>query len=318
MAYAVYPLTSHIKDPGSVRCYCRLMGSGESSAAHTTLRSAIFVWVVGIVAIALIAGVDYLSGTELRTFPLYYAPISFVAWHRGRRAALVAAALCAGSWFSSNFFAGLQYSQAWIWIANTLVQGVSFATVGILIATLRAGLLRERSLSRADPLTSLLNGRAFYDDAQRLLALCRRKGRPITIAYIDLDNFKSINDRSGHQAGDDLLCRVADKLRSSVRPSDLVARLGGDEFVILLPEVNSQEAALTVDRLRSLLPDAVTSSHGPITASIGAVTFIEAPDDVEDMVREADSRMYLAKSSGKNRVHLDVAGLAAERSRAFD
>ena len=79
--------------------------------------------------------------------------------------ALAAAALCAASWCGSNLLAGLRFSHAWIWIANTLVQSVSFATVGILIASLRATLIREKELSRTDPLTSLLNGRAFYEDA---------------------------------------------------------------------------------------------------------------------------------------------------------
>jgi diguanylate cyclase (GGDEF)-like protein len=283
----------------------------DTTAIPRATERTAFVWIGGGLGIVLIGGVDYFSGIELRVFPLYYVPISLVAWHRGRRGAVIVAVLCAMSWFASNALAGLRFSYAGFWAANTLVQGLSFATVGLLIATLRRALMHERALSRVDPLTALLNTRAFYEEARRLLALCRRKQRPITVAYIDLDNFKAINDRYGHQAGDDLLCRVAGRLRASIRPSDILARLGGDEFAVMLPEVNPHEAAAAVERLRSLLADTLASSPIPITGSIGGVTFITAPDDVEYMVRQADSRMYVAKRMGKNRIHLEVADQAS-------
>ncbi len=279
-----------------------------SNAPSLTATSALSVWSASLLGVVVIGSVDYLSGTELRVYPLYFAPVSLVAWYTGRSGALVVSALCAVSWFGSNFLAGLQYSSQAIWVANTLVQGSSFAIVGLLIATLRAALMREQGLSRTDPLTSLLNGRAFYEEGDRLLALCRRKGRPITIAYLDLDNFKTVNDERGHQAGDDLLCRVAALLQASIRPSDLAARLGGDEFAVLLPEVGPPDAAVMLERLRSLLADALGSNQPPVSGSIGGVTFVTAPDSVEAMVHQADSRMYIAKTTGKNRVQLEIAG----------
>ena len=168
--------------------------------------------------------------------------------------------------------------------------------------------MREQGLSRTDPLTSLLNSRAFYEEGDRLLALCRRKGRPITMAYLDLDNFKAVNDERGHQAGDDLLRRVAALLQASIRPSDLAARLGGDEFAVLLPEVGAPDAAVMLERLRSLLADTLGANQPSVSSSIGGVTFVTAPGSVEEMVHQADSRMYLAKTTGKNRVQLEIAG----------
>lgn len=273
-----------------------------------TVRNPLSVWIAGVLVIGFIGIVDYLSGAELRVFPLYYAPISFIAWYRGRSSAMAAAALSAMVWLISNLLAGLSFSDPGIVVANTLMQGASFAIVGFLIATLRVALLRERELSRTDPLTSLLNTRAFYEEASRVLALCRRKGRPVTAAYIDLDNFKAVNDGLGHQAGDDLLRDTAELLRTSVRPSDLSARLGGDEFAVLLPEVGPHEATATLERLRSLLADTFASSTCSVSCSVGGVTFMSAPDDVENMVRQIDSAMYLAKTAGKNRVHHVVAG----------
>ncbi len=268
----------------------------------------------GLVALGIVAigSIDYVTGTEIRIFPLYYAPISFAAWYGGRSGALVAAALCALAWLGSNFLAGLHFSSSGIWVANTLVQGLSFAIIGLLMARLRAGLMRERGLSRTDSLTALANSRGFYADAGRILARCRHSGRPITVAYVDLDDFKTVNDRLGHEAGDDLLRGVAEHLRAAIRPGDLSARLGGDEFALLLPEVGPDDAAVILERLRSSFAGMDTKDEGRVTVSIGGVTFFAVPESVEQMVHRADAQMYRAKATGKNSVQLEVVGRIGE------
>ena len=271
------------------------------------------VWGAALAGIVLIGAIDYASGVEVRTFPLYYGPISLLAWHYGRRAATAAAGVCAAAWLASNLLAGLQYSMTGIWVINTVVQGASFAIVGLLIAVLRDRTIRERTLSRIDPLTQLLNSRGFYEDAQGLLSLCRRKAYPLTIAYIDLDDFKDVNDRLGHRAGDELLRTVGRLLSESVRPSDLRARLGGDEFALLLPDADSRDAAAMLERLRALLASSLASGPVPVTGSIGAVTFVTAPPDVEQMVHEADAAMYAAKGGGGNQVHVTVMAAGTAR-----
>lgn len=280
--------------------------SGPASTLTATTRW--LVWVAAVLGVAAIGSVDFVSGVELRVFPLYYLPIALSAWFFGRPGALITVALCTAAWLASNIMAGLQFSHEGIWVANAIMQAVSFAVTGLLIAALRSGLAREQQLSRADSLTALLNGRAFYEEAARVVALCRRKERPVTVAYIDLDNFKSVNDRLGHQAGDALLRRVADLLRVSIRPSDVCARLGGDEFVVLLPEVGRQEGAVALERLRGLLATALAGHAPSVTASIGAVTFVTMPASLEEIVHASDLLMYGAKQAGKNRVHLEVVG----------
>ncbi len=263
-------------------------------------------WFTGVITIAIIGWVDFSSGTELRVFPLYYLPISLLAWQAGRAGAVIGAALSALVWAESNLLAGLHFSYEGVWVANTVFQGVSFATVGYLIASLRAGMIRERALSRIDPLTGLLNRRAFQEEAASILALCRRKGRPATLAYVDLDDFKIVNDTRGHRAGDDLLRKVAGLMRASIRPSDLCSRLGGDEFAILLSDADSREAQVALERVRFLLSEDTATNRPPVTATIGAVTFVTVPENLETMLSRADATMYAAKAEGKNRLRLGV------------
>src|SRR6185312_6159583 len=105
-------------------------------------------------------------------------------------------------------------------------------------------------LARIDALTGVANGRTFYDLARVELCRFQRTGRPFTVAYLDLDNFKQVNDRLGHPAGDDLLRRVAQVLRDNTRVLDVPARLGGDEFALLLPETDAEDALPVLSKLR--------------------------------------------------------------------
>lgn len=263
-------------------------------------------WAAAAALILIVGWFDFFSGTELRVFPLYYAPISLLAWNVGRAGSLVAAFVSSLAWLGGNVLAGMHFSTPGVWIANTLVLAASFAVVGTLIASLKEALIRERALSRTDPLTALLNSRAFYEDGERILALCQRKQRPVAVAYLDLDNFKGVNDTLGHQAGDSLLRSVADVLGASTRPSDVCARLGGDEFVLLLAEADPEEATAAVERVRTLLSARLASVSVPVGCSLGLVAFRKAPESMEKMIRAADSLMYDAKAAGKGRLQVKV------------
>lgn len=267
-------------------------------------RPAAFV--VTLLSLLTIAVVDFQSGVELRTFPLYYAPIALSAWHFGRRGALAAAVLASVGWYVSNQLAGLQYTRPFFWAFNTVVQGASFAIVGWLVATLRQSQLRERELGRNDALTGLPNRRALYEDGSRMLELCRRTRRPVTLAYIDLDYFKTVNDRDGHAAGDRLLQTVAQALRSETRAADLPARMGGDEFATLFPELGPEEVGPVIARLHNTLTRALAETANGVTASVGVVTFLTPPTDLEPMVQAADALMYRAKQQGRNQLCREV------------
>ena len=161
---------------------------------------------------------------------------------------------------------------------------------------------QEKRLSRLDPLTGLANRRAFYEGAELERQRAVRYGRNLSMAYIDLDNFKQANDQFGHEAGDQVLVTVANILRSDLRPSDLAVRLGGDEFAVLLPEADELGARRATSKLHGLLTQAMQDNNWPVTVSMGVVTFNSIPETVDQMVHKADELMYTVKHGGKNRI----------------
>jgi diguanylate cyclase (GGDEF)-like protein len=248
----------------------------------------------------LVAIVDYATGVELRVFPLYFLPVLAVSLRLGQGPGLVAAAACALAWEVSNHLAGMRDSRPVITVANLVVMAVAFAAVALLGASQRRWLERERALSRTDGLTGLLNGRGFYEAAAAEIARSTRYRHPLTVAYIDLDDFKAVNDRLGHARGDALLVAVARALRRGCRSTDLVARLGGDEFVVLLPETGRAAAEAALSKLRAHVAEAAREAGTPATTSVGSMSFARPPADVETLVHEADGAMYAAKAAGKD------------------
>ena len=165
--------------------------------------------------------------------------------------------------------------------------------------------LEDELLDRAthDPLTGLANRHLFLQELSRTLSNADRRGRPPAVIYIDLDRFKVINDSLGHAVGDRLVEVIADRIRSTIRQSDVAARLGGDEFSVIAREASSLEAWALAGRLLDAIGQPVDLGDATVvvTASIGIV--IGGPaSTAEDMLRDADASMYRAKEAGRNRI----------------
>ena len=157
-----------------------------------------------------------------------------------------------------------------------------------------------RSLSLIDDLTGLYNRRGFADLGEQYLKLARRSGRGVTMVYVDLDRFKTINDSLGHHVGDRALLKVSDILRATFRRSDIIARLGGDEFGVLALEAADESSETLVERLRERVEDFNESSPEPyqLSVSIGMAHHDDDPRvRLEDLVAEADAAMYREKHS---------------------
>jgi diguanylate cyclase (GGDEF)-like protein len=258
-------------------------------------------WIM--VSLALTMGIgllDYVTWQEISLGLFYLIPVSLVTWFVNRRFGIAISAMCAVVWLGTDTLSGLSYSPTVAYYWNASVRLASLLVVTLLLSALRDTLTQERTLSRTDYLTGAVSRRYFYDLLQMELERLSRYTRPFTLIYVDLDNFKKVNDGFGHAVGDELLRTVVDTVRKRLRTIDVIARLGGDEFAILLPETGRREAEVVVSDMHHLLLDAMRGNEWLITFSIGALTCVTVPGTVDDIVRMADQLMYGVKNGGKN------------------
>lgn len=255
-----------------------------------------------LVATAGLGWLDYATGYELSFAVFYLLPVVFAAWFAGRASGVIVSLVSAGVWQYSNYLAGETFSHAAIPYWNAGTRLAFFLIVTLLVTALGRALVRARAMARTDFLTGALNSRAFVQLVEAELTRQRRYPRPLTLVYLDLDNFKAVNDSLGHSAGDTLLRMVADTIGMNLRATDTVARLGGDEFALLMPETDTEAARTIVARLHATLLGEMGRREWPVTVSVGLVTCLEAPASVDALIRLADTQMYLAKQQGKNRI----------------
>jgi len=255
-----------------------------------------------------VAMIHVTTSPEL-TFSIFYLiPVSFATWYAGRGIGVFISGVSAVTWLIADHLAGATYSQPLFHYWNMSVHLGFFLITTFLLAALRKLLEWEAMQARTDPLTRAANRRYFYTLAKTEMNRLARYRRAFTVAYIDVDNFKAINDRFGHHVGDRVLCVVAAKIQKILRKIDTVARLGGDEFAILLSETDYGAAEEVIRKLRDLLLETMRQRSWPVTFSIGAITFNAPPQDVDEMIRLADALMYSVKHNGKNMIRHDVIG----------
>lgn len=224
----------------------------------------------------------------------------------GKNTGLFFATISAISWLAADLFGGHQYSHPAIPYWNMLVRFGFFLIILIILSRLKGTYETVKTLSNVDPLTGVLNGRTFQNQASAEIERARRYGHPFTVAYIDLDNFKAINDRFGHSTGNTVLCTVADTASRNLRATDIVARLGGDEFALLFPETGEDSARAVLSKLQDMVSGSMQANDWPVTLSIGAVTFHKPPGSVDQMLKTADELMYAVKHDGKSRIRHEV------------
>ena len=255
----------------------------------------------GLIGVGVIALLDYETGPDLSLSIFYLIPVGICAWWGG---------------FSHGILLSLAGSLAWslvdslenpamppaIGLWNAIVRAGTLVIVSSLVARVHAGTMRERLLARTDPLTGAANGRTFYEAVVIESERAGRNNRPLTLAYLDLDDFKQLNDKLGHAAGDKALVDLVTLIRPALRSSDVLARLGGDEFALLLPETDAAGAVSLLTRLQTAIAAEMARAGRSVTVSVGAVTFLAPVWDVDRMVQQVDQLMYAAKRRGKNRV----------------
>lgn len=255
------------------------------------------------VAMLLIGVGDYFATNVSLEFSVFFLlPISFFTWFVSRRAGFLASLVAGGINLGVNLSSSIYLKSTEIAYWNTLVWTGFFCLMTFIIADLKFLHHRERELARSDTLTGAATRLAFYEFAGDELNRARRTNQPITLAYLDIDSFKEINDRNGHNLGDKVLHTVAQSICTSIRRTDIVARMGGDEFAMLLPNTSREASSKLLEKVFNVLTVAMSQKSWPVTFSVGAVTFLSAPESVERMIERADQTMYSVKQSGKNRL----------------
>jgi diguanylate cyclase (GGDEF)-like protein len=260
------------------------------------------LWItIGLSLLCAVGLLDYLTGYELSFALFYLFPIALVTWFTNGKIGVVIAFVSAAIWLTADVLAGQVYAHKVIFLWNTAIR-LGFFLLTVLSLRLGKTLERERALARSDYVTGAVNARFFRDLAQREIDRSARYLHPFTIAYIDVDNFKAINDAFGHATGDKVLSAVADSMQQHLRKTDVVARVGGDEFVILLPEVGTEVAQAVISKMRHRLSEEMQHKSWPVTFSIGVLTFTAVPLSADEMLSMADKMMYTVKNSGKNNI----------------
>ena len=249
-----------------------------------------------------ISVLDYLSGLEITVSFFYLFPISLVAWLLGRKEGIFLSVAGALTWTLVNQLLREEASGLLVSYWNAGVLLGFFLIVTLLVSEVRLLLEKERALARTDFLTGVLNRRAFYETSKDEILRLKRTNLPFTVIYVDIDAFKAINDSRGHDVGDAVLRLVTDTISNGIRSCDLVGRLGGDEFAVLLPGANQIVAKSIVPRLQKILMEIMREKGYAVTFSMGVLTFLSPPEDVEAMLKQVDKMLYRVKNAGKNAI----------------
>ena len=258
---------------------------------------------IGLIALMLVSLGDRFASSSLLEFSVFFVlPVSYSAWFLDRRAALLTSLASTAIITANSLDSPIHAMNGRVAYWNGLVWFVFFSLLTFLIADLKALHMRERELARVDDLTKVGTRVAFYEFTAAEMSRARRSNSPMTLAYVDLDSFKEVNDRHGHATGDKVLVTVAQIMRKGVRDTDFVARLGGDEFALVLPNTSRDAAQKVLEELLAILSQSMHQHGWPVTFSIGGVTFLSQPKNVDEMIKRADEVMYSVKQSGKNRI----------------
>ncbi len=260
--------------------------------------------VAAVLLVVTIGWVHFFSGRAVEFHAFYLLPVVVASWYGGRKIGLFMALLSAADWLWTEFLMLPSGSPLWAPLLNETLRLVILALAALAVTQLRQALDREIELARRDPLTRLLNRRAFEELCEVEIKGAMRYGHSLAAVVFDVDNFKTVNDTLGHQAGDELLQEVARVLNAHMRSSDIAGRMGGDEFALLLSHTDREGTEHFTAHLRDALLDAMKRHGWPVTFSIGVAVFRHPPPDVGEMLNLADALMYQAKEAGKDAIRL--------------
>lgn len=265
-------------------------------------RSFISICIIVCVLTLVIGIVDYLLGPDISTTILYFIPIVIASWYGGKALGLLTSVAAAAIWLITDISSGREYSYLAIYGWNTFMRLGIFIFITLLLVKLHRSLNAEETAADTDELTGALNVRGFKDRLAEEYARSTRSGKAFSLAFIDVDNFKAVNDTLGHAIGDLLLISMVKSINENLRKTDHLARLGGDEFVILFSETDNHIVVPAFSHVHKRLMDIVTEHNWLVTFSVGIVSYEALPESPGHAIKIADEIMYSVKKSTKNNV----------------
>jgi diguanylate cyclase (GGDEF)-like protein len=257
---------------------------------------------ISIALILAIGAVDYSLSAQASLLIFYLIPVAIATWFVGVRpgfwvAGLSAVAVACGQWMPTR-------PELSLW--NGLTAGLVGYVTASLIHRIKVSSEIERQLSRTDATTGAINRRFFMELLEAEFNRAQRYRFPLTLVYIDLDNFEEINQRLGYQKGDELLYQFVENLSETLRSNDIVARLSSSEFAIILPQTDDDQAQQVFTRILPELKTALASEDVPIECIFGVMTFLEMPEDYAIISDEAAKLLKQTKASGQSRLAFQV------------
>jgi diguanylate cyclase (GGDEF)-like protein len=260
----------------------------------------------GLFLVVVLGIIDKVTGSEISFSIFYLIPVIFVTRFSDRWVGIFISGASAIAWLMADLMAGQIYSHWVIPYWNAMMRFGFFLVNVYILSRLKDALEMEKMLSRMDSLTGIANGKYFIELVNSEFIRSKTNNLPFTIAYMDLDNFKTVNDRFGHNEGDIVLCTMASIIRNNVRATDSVGRLGGDEFAILFPEMGAEESQGIIPKIHKSLLDTILENKWGITISMGVGTFKGPNFNAEEILRLTESLMYSVKDAGKNGIKYKV------------
>jgi diguanylate cyclase (GGDEF)-like protein len=278
---------------------------GKSGIGMRFDRQKWMILACGLLAITVLTFLDYWTTWEFSLALGYVIVIWIMSFNLGVYVGTFFALVGALCWTTSELLSDMPYTYWFAPYWNAAIRFVIFAILAYL-STFPKRIHLVEEIARIDFLTGVANGRQFFEKAGIEMERANRYKSAFTLIYLDLDGFKAVNDLLGHNAGDNVLKKVAQTIQANLRATDCVARLGGDEFAVLLSQADYDSADRYLEKMTGQLSQTMRENGWNVTFSIGAMTYINLPSSIDDMIRRADDLMYSVKRDGKNKIKHEV------------
>jgi len=268
----------------------------------------------GLLLVLAIGGLDTITGYDVSVSFFYLLPIILIAWYEGGLPGTLISIFSAFTWGMSDLVSRPIYSHITVRIWNAAMVLGMFLLVAYSISAAKKLFIKEHEHADTDDLTGVANIKFFYEQARIEISRSAKYKRPLTLAYIDIDNLRHVNYTLGHIAGDYILHEVAQIMRSTLRTTDIISRLGGSKFAVLMPETNSENATVIVLQVQEHFLDVVKKNGWPVACSTGVVTCDGPTYTLDELIAIAEDLMNTARETGKNVVKSKILNLSSTTS----